>query len=190
VLQGQAHSVHLISSRFFSSLVTHCAHTSRTSNDRALCCMQNHGITLVQLLHCLLSSFCQLESTPPPATQLLLSQSQQGDLVGHHLLLSNVLERISLLSCEPLYATNTSRRIEEIFLDEYPLHWVLPIKKLATKFSFKVLYSSSTVAILTIKPASEYAHAHFLPRLSLSWTVLLYSDTKRKNLRELQLFYF
>jgi hypothetical protein len=29
-------------------------------------------------------------------------------LVGQHLLLSNVLERISRPSCEPLYATNTS----------------------------------------------------------------------------------
>jgi hypothetical protein len=33
-----------------------------------------------------------LESTPPPAAQLRLSQSQPGDLVGHHLRLSNIRE--------------------------------------------------------------------------------------------------
>jgi hypothetical protein len=35
------------------------------------------------------------KSTIPPAAQLLLLQSQQGDLVGHHLRLSNALETIS-----------------------------------------------------------------------------------------------
>jgi hypothetical protein len=35
------------------------------------------------------------------------------------------------LSCEPLYATNTSHRKQETFLYEYPLHWVLfPSKKM------------------------------------------------------------
>jgi hypothetical protein len=71
---------------------------------------RNHGNILVQLLHCLTISFFQLESTFPPIAQLLLSQSQQGDLVGHHLQLSNVLERICRSSCEPLYATSTSHR--------------------------------------------------------------------------------
>jgi hypothetical protein len=52
---------------------------------------------------------------------LLLSQSQQGDLVGHHLRLSNILERISRPSCQLLYVTNTSHHKQEIFLYEYPL---------------------------------------------------------------------
>jgi hypothetical protein len=67
---------------------------SETSKDHAFGCMLNHGNILVQLLHCVSLSSCQLASTLPPATQLLLSQCQQGDLVGHHLWLSNVLERI------------------------------------------------------------------------------------------------
>jgi hypothetical protein len=67
-------------------------------------------------------SSCQLESTLPPAAQLLLSQSQLADLVRHHLRLSNVCERISQLSCEPLYMTNTSHPKQEIFLYEYPVH--------------------------------------------------------------------
>jgi hypothetical protein len=51
-------------------------------------------------------------------------------LVGHHLRLSNVLERPPRPSCDPLYATNTSHRKQETFLYEYPLHWIiLPTKK-------------------------------------------------------------
>jgi hypothetical protein len=86
--------------------------------------------TFTQLLHCLSLSSCQLEWTPPTA-QLLLSQSQQGDLVGHPLRLSSVLVRISRPNCEPLYATNTSHREQETFLCAYPLQWVLlpPLKK-------------------------------------------------------------
>jgi hypothetical protein len=69
--------------------------TSTVSNDHALYCMLNHGNTLEQLLHCLSLFSCQLESNFPPAAQLLLAQSEQGDLVGHHLRLSNVLENFS-----------------------------------------------------------------------------------------------
>jgi hypothetical protein len=62
----------------------------------------------------------QLESTIPPAAQLLLLQSQQGDLVGHHLRISKILQRISQPSCEPLYATITAHRKQETFIYEYP----------------------------------------------------------------------
>jgi hypothetical protein len=103
---------------------TVCA-LSATSNYHALCCMLNYGNTLVQLLHCLSLSSCQLESTLPTAAQLLLSKSQQGDLVGYHLRLSNVLETISWPRCEQIYATITSHRKQEIFLYEYFMHWVL-----------------------------------------------------------------
>jgi hypothetical protein len=96
--------------------------------------MLNHGYTLVQLLHCLLLSSCQFNSTLPPAAQLLLSQSQEGDLVGHHLQLSNVLQRIS----GPLYATDTSCCKQETFY-EYPLHWVL----LPTKMHNRTLLFSN-----------------------------------------------
>jgi hypothetical protein len=46
------------------------------------------------------TSSCQLEITLRPAAQLLLSQSQQGDLVGHHLQLPNVREKISRPICD------------------------------------------------------------------------------------------
>jgi hypothetical protein len=130
--------------------------------------MLNHGNTLVQLLHCLSLSSCQLESTLPPAAQLLLSQTQQGNLVGYCLRLSNVLENISRPNHETLFATNTSHGKQEIFLYKYPLYRIL----LTTK-----MHSSSTVAILTIKPSLKSAHARLLPRLPWSWTVLLPSDT-------------
>jgi hypothetical protein len=42
--------------------------------------MLNHENTLVQFLHCLSLSSCQLEWTLPPAAQLLMWQSQWGDL--------------------------------------------------------------------------------------------------------------
>jgi hypothetical protein len=42
-------------------------------------------------------------------------------LVGHHLRLSNVLDRLTRPSCESLYATNPSHRKQETFLYEYPL---------------------------------------------------------------------
>jgi hypothetical protein len=55
---------------------------SDNSNDHAFCCMLNHGNTLVQLLHCLSVSSCQLDSTLAPTAQLLMSQSQERDLMG------------------------------------------------------------------------------------------------------------
>jgi hypothetical protein len=94
-------------------------------------------------------------------------------LVGHHLRLSNVLERISRPTCEPLYATHTSHREQETFLYEYPLHWVLlPTKKRTIeRCSSVVVQSSNTLPFWLLKPASEHAHVRLLPRLSWSWTV-------------------
>jgi hypothetical protein len=155
---------------------------SETSNDHALFCILNHGNTVVQLLHCLSLSSCHLESTLPPAAQLLLSQSQKADLVGHHLQLSNVLERISRPSCELLYQTNTSHRKQETFLYEYPLQWVLlPTKKRTTERCSSVVYTSSTVAILTIE-TSLWASASG----SATWTVLPPSDTHRKPITSIK----
>jgi hypothetical protein len=78
--------------------------------------MLNHGSTLVQLLHCLSLSSCQIESNHPPAAQLPLSQCQQDELVGRHLWLSKVPERKSRTICEPFYATKTSHRKQQTFL--------------------------------------------------------------------------
>jgi hypothetical protein len=55
---------------------------SETSNDHALCCMLNHGTTVVQLLHCLSLSSCQLQSTLPSAAQLVLSQFNRATSSG------------------------------------------------------------------------------------------------------------
>jgi hypothetical protein len=56
------------------------------------------------------------------AAQLLLSHSQEGDLVGHLLRFSNGLQRVSRPSYEPLYTINTSHRKQKTFLYEYYLH--------------------------------------------------------------------
>jgi hypothetical protein len=65
------HSVNFISILQFCGQPL-CA-LSKTSNDNALCCILNHGYTLVELLLCLSLSSCQLESTFPLAAQLVLS---------------------------------------------------------------------------------------------------------------------
>jgi hypothetical protein len=122
---------------------------SENSNDYALCCMLNHGNTVVRLLRCLSLSSCQLESTLPPAAQLLLSQSQQGDLVGHYLRFSNVPERISRPSWEPLYATNTSHRNQKhFFMNILCIQYFCP-QNHTTEHRSSVTNFSNTVAILT-----------------------------------------
>jgi hypothetical protein len=64
---------------------------------------------------------CQWDETRSVEVFLPLFQPLPH-LVGHHLRLWNVLERIFRPSCEPLYATNTSNHKQKIFLYEYPLH--------------------------------------------------------------------
>jgi hypothetical protein len=99
----------------------------------------------------------------------------------HHLRLSNVLERISLPSCEPLYATDTSHRKQETFLYDYPLHCVLlPTENVQQNSTLRYYTPHSRSPFWLLKPASEHEHARLLPRLSWSWTVLLPSDTYRK----------
>jgi hypothetical protein len=59
----------------------------------------------------------------------LLSAAQSlPNLVGHHLRLSKVLERISRPSCEPLYTTDISHRKQETFLYEYRIEFFFPQK--------------------------------------------------------------
>jgi hypothetical protein len=84
--------------------------------------------TLIHLTH-------RFTSASKPAAQKsfwLLSQSLPH-LVGYHLQISKVLERISRPSCEPLYMKNTSHCKHETFIYEYPLHWVLLPIKIAQK---------------------------------------------------------
>jgi hypothetical protein len=84
-----------------------------------------------------------------PAAELLLSHSPQGDLVGYHLRLSNVFDRISRPSCELLYATDTSHRNQEnFFMNIICTEYFCPQKR-TTEFISSVVYSSSTVDILT-----------------------------------------
>jgi hypothetical protein len=165
----------------FQSVTTIRRTLSETSNHHALCSILSHGNTLVQLLHCLSLSSKQLDSTLPPAAQLLLSQTQEGDLVGNHLRLSNALEKISGPSCELLYPRNISQRKEETFLYEYSMHWVLlPTNKAQQNAAFRQYNPQLWSTFWLLKTASEHEHARLLPRLSWSWTVLLPSDTRRK----------
>jgi hypothetical protein len=104
----------------------------------------------VHLLHCLSLSSCLLESTLPPAAQMLLSQCRQGDLVGHYLRLSNFLERISGPSCEPLYAINTSHLNQEwFFMNILRNEFFAHKKKRTRERSSSIVHFSSMVGILT-----------------------------------------
>jgi hypothetical protein len=159
--------IRFIFSRSFSSLGKNTMRAlPETSKDHSICCMLNHGNTLVQLLHCL-SSFSHLESTVPPAAQLLLSHYQQGGLEGYHMLVWNVLERHSRPSCELLYATNTSHRKREIFLYEYSLHWViLPTKNTQQNAVLRYYTPQTLSSFWLLKPAAKYANERLLLRLS------------------------
>jgi hypothetical protein len=66
-------------------------------------------------------------------------------MVGHHLRLSNVIERISQPSCESFYATDTSHRKQEIFLYEYPLHWFFCPQKQPRQKATLRLYTPQTI---------------------------------------------
>jgi hypothetical protein len=149
MLQKQTHSFNSFSLySSFSSLGTHRVHTFRNVNRS--CIMLNHGNTQVQLLLCLLLSSCQLESTLPPAAQLFLSQCQQGDLVGHRLLLSNPSENFSTqlwtALCDKHFPPQTGNISLWISLNLVPF----PHKENAQEnAASSLVYTSSTVAILT-----------------------------------------
>jgi hypothetical protein len=139
--------------------------------------MINHGTILVQLLHCPLLSSCQLKSTLPPTAQLLLTQSQHGDLVRYHPWLSSALYRIPWPLLNHFTATNT---YQEIFPYEYPLHQVfLPIKMHNRMLLFSSILLNQSPFWL-VKSASEHAHTYLLLRLSWRWTALLPSDIHSK----------
>jgi hypothetical protein len=144
MLQGQTHSIN-----FFlilpSVLWSHTMHTHfKTSNNRTLCCMLNHGDTLLQFLFCLSLSSCQFESTFTPPAQLLLLESQPADLIRHHLWLLKALERISWLNCELLCATNMSHHKQETFIYECPLLcFLMSTEKRTREHCSSVIYSAS-----------------------------------------------
>jgi hypothetical protein len=63
-----------------------------------------------------------------------------------------VLERISPLSCEPLYATNTSfmnSLLKHFFMNIIYIESFCPQKRRTTKHCSPIIYSSSKVTILT-----------------------------------------
>jgi hypothetical protein len=89
--------------------------------------MLNHGNTLVQLLHCLSLTSCQLESTLPPAAQLLLSQSQQGDLVGYHLrLLTSLRQFVNKVMSRSTRRTLPAVNRKHLFMHRFCIEYFLP----------------------------------------------------------------
>jgi hypothetical protein len=133
-------------------------------------------------------------STYPPPTLIHLSQCVETRSIEVFCLLSQahlhrrfnllVISEIFATKVEVFYATNTSHRKQNTFIDEYPFHWVLLLakKKRTTEPALQYWNFQARSPFLILKPASEHAHARLLPRLSWSWTVLLPSDTHRKPL--------
>jgi hypothetical protein len=78
-------------------------------------------------------------------------------LVGHHLRLSYTLERISLTSCEWLYATNTSHRKQEtFFMTILCIECFFRQTKDTTKRCSSVVHAQAQLPFLLLKPASEH----------------------------------
>jgi hypothetical protein len=103
-------------------------------------------------------------------------------LAGYYLQLSNVLGRISRLSYEPFYATNTSHRKQETFLYAYlGTESFYPHKSTQQNAALRYYTPHARSPFWLLKPASKHAHTRLLPRLSWSWTVLLPSDTNRNS---------
>jgi hypothetical protein len=110
-------------------------------------------------------------------------------LVGHHMRLSNVLERISPPSYERLCATNTSHRKQETFLYEDLYHWVLlPTKKKTLLFGIILLtrgrYFDYRNQPLNMSMRLCYLDCH---EAGLCCYLVMHIETQ---LHSLQLFYF
>jgi hypothetical protein len=169
-LQGQTHAIHSFSLLQFSE------HPPR------LRCMMLHASEVATLSVVILLS-ARINSSIRCSTVVSVAIST-GDLVGHHMRLSNVIERISRPSCEPLYATNTSHRKQETFLYEYPPHWVFLPTKSTTQRCSSVVHPSSTVAILTTEASMRacYLNCH---EAGLYCSIVIHIENL---LRPLQLF--
>jgi hypothetical protein len=110
---------------------------------------KTHEQTVVQLLHCLSLSSCQLESTLPPAAQLLLSQSKQGTWSGITYDFQTSLREFldPVVNCSVLQTLPTINR-KHFFMNILCIESFCP-QKHTTERCLLVLHSSSTFAILT-----------------------------------------
>jgi hypothetical protein len=103
-------------------------------------------------------------------------------LVGHHLRFSNVLERITRASCEPLYTTNTSARKQKTFIYESVALSPFVLKKRTTeRCSSVVLYTPQALSPFWLlnQHLNMFKHVCYLD-CHEARTVLLPSDTHRK----------
>jgi hypothetical protein len=100
-------------------------------------------------------------------------------LVGHHLRLSNALDRI--LNPDLKCSTRHFPTINRKHFYEYPLHGVILPTAIVQENTALRQYTPHTRSPFWVqKPASEHAHARLLRRLSWSWTVLLASDAHKE----------
>jgi hypothetical protein len=85
-------------------------------------------------------------------------------LVGHHLGLSDVLEKMSPPSCERIYTTDTPHRERETFIYDYPFYWaLLPTKNAQQNAAFRSYTSQARSPFWLLKTASEHKPGCLLP---------------------------
>jgi hypothetical protein len=88
---------------------------------------------------------------------------------------------VSWPSFEPLYVTLRAINGKHFFTNTLCIESFCPQKNAQQTTALQWWYTPQAQSpFWLLKPASEYTHAHLLPRLSWSWTVLLPNDTHRK----------
>jgi hypothetical protein len=119
----------------------------------------------LKVLHCLSLSSCQLESTLPPAAQLLLSQPQQATWSGTICDFRTSLREF----LDPVMNRFTWQRLPTINRKHFGVNILCVVsfcpQKRTTERCSSIVYTISTVPFWLLKPASERAHARLLPRL-------------------------
>jgi hypothetical protein len=153
-----------------------------TSNNHILCCMLNHGNTLMQLLHCLSLSSCQLDSALPPAAQLLCCNLNRatwsGIICDFRTSLTEFLNPVVNRFTQQILPTMNRKHV---FVD------ILTLSPFAHKRMHNVMLLFNGILMkhshyFDYWKTSEHAYTHLLPKLSWNWTVLLRSDTHRKRI--------
>jgi hypothetical protein len=135
---------------------------SETSNDHALCCMLNHGNTLVQSLHCLSVSSCSSTQLFHPLHSCfccnLNRATWSGIICDFRTSLREFLDRVvNRFTRQTLHTVNR----KNVFMNILLAH-----KKGTTERCSSVEHPSCAIAILTTETASQHAHSRLLPILS------------------------
>jgi hypothetical protein len=149
---------------------------SKSLNDHALCHMLNHWNTLLQLLHCLLLSSCQLFHLLHSCFYCNLNWvTWSGIICDFQMSLRDSSTQLSTALRDTLPTINRKH-----FFISFALSPFASQKNAKQNAALHYDTPQARSSFWLLKPASEHIHACLLPRLSWSWTVLLPSAAHRK----------